>query len=67
MAISAKLAHEIKNSLAIILQGVECLRNNAVSADESMKTVVKYIEEAALKIDKAIKGGEIDKEKDPDH
>jgi len=50
------LAHEIRNPLAIIIQGLECLKEGAGPADGSAKTIIKYIEDAAGRIDRITKG-----------
>ena len=49
-------AHEIKNPLAIILQGVEHLKQSIRSDDKTIYLTLNYIEDAAKRIDSVISG-----------
>ena len=49
------VAHEVKNPLAIILTGTELLQLELANADETVRMVVKKIEEATLRADDVLK------------
>lgn len=53
-SVAAGVAHEVKNPLAIIVQGVEYLQK-ALSGDERLADVAARIEKSALRADKIVK------------
>jgi len=53
--VAAGIAHEVKNPLAIIIQGVEYLRTSAAS-DALLADIVERIKKSALRADFIVKG-----------
>jgi len=53
--VAAGIAHEVKNPLAIIIQGVEYMRKSA-SADSILIDVIERINKSAFRADSIIKG-----------
>lgn len=53
--VAAGVAHEVKNPLAIIIQGVEYLKSS-VESDEMLHDVVERIKKSAFRADNIIKG-----------
>ena len=53
--VAAGIAHEVKNPLAIIIQGVEYMRKSA-SADSILVDVIERINKSAFRADSIIKG-----------
>jgi two-component system NtrC family sensor kinase len=53
--VAAGVAHEVKNPLAIIIQGVEYLKSS-VESDEVLHDVVERIKKSAFRADNIIKG-----------
>jgi signal transduction histidine kinase len=49
-------AHEVKNPLAVLTQGMEYLKNNVHSENENIPLTIKYMEEATLRADDVIRG-----------
>ena len=54
-SVAAGVAHEVKNPLAIIVQGIAFLKNS-VSSDARLLDVAGRIEKSALRADNIIKG-----------
>lgn len=54
--LSAGVAHEVKNPLAILLQGVEYLANKTGKQDPDVSLVVKEMEEAVHRANTVIRG-----------
>ncbi|MBI2089601.1 MAG: hypothetical protein HYT78_12830 [Deltaproteobacteria bacterium] len=54
--LSAGVAHEVKNPLAILLQGVEYLANKTGQQDPDVSLVVKEMEEAIRRANSVIRG-----------
>lgn len=54
--LASGVAHEVKNPLAIIIQGVEYLNRNAQSSDENVPMVLNYITDAVNRADRVIRG-----------
>jgi signal transduction histidine kinase len=50
------VAHEVKNPLAIILQGVEYLKEKLKSNDESIVLILRFMGDAIIRADKVIVG-----------
>ncbi|HDN85609.1 MAG: hypothetical protein DRP68_04240 [Candidatus Omnitrophota bacterium] len=55
-ALASGVAHEVKNPLAIILQGIEYLSKKIETDDENIKYTLKYMEEAVVRADTIVKG-----------
>ncbi|MFA4915549.1 MAG: ATP-binding protein [Syntrophales bacterium] len=53
--LAAGIAHEVKNPLAIIIQGVEYLKTS-VASDAGMVDIVEKINKSALRADSIVKG-----------
>jgi two-component system, NtrC family, sensor kinase len=53
--VAAGVAHEVKNPLAIIIQGVEYLKSS-VESDEMLRDVAERIKKSAFRADNIIKG-----------
>jgi two-component system, NtrC family, sensor kinase len=53
--VAAGVAHEVKNPLAIIIQGVEYVKSS-VESDEMLRDVAERIKKSALRADNIIKG-----------
>jgi len=53
--VAAGVAHEVKNPLAIIIQGVEYLKSS-VASDETLHDVIERIKKSAFRADNIIKG-----------
>jgi two-component system NtrC family sensor kinase len=53
--VAAGVAHEVKNPLAIIIQGVEYLKST-VESDETLHDVVERIKKSAFRADNIIRG-----------
>ena len=54
-AVAAGVAHEVKNPLAIIIQGMEFLKSSLYS-DERLLDVVRRIEKSVIRADNIVKG-----------
>lgn len=55
--LASGIAHEVKNPLAIIVQGVEYLsRNLPKESDENISSTLNYISEAIVRADNIVKG-----------
>ena len=54
--LASSVAHEVKNPLAIILQGIEYLSANVPADKENVSLVLKYIADAAKRADNIAKG-----------
>jgi PAS domain S-box-containing protein len=54
--LASGVAHEVKNPLAIIIQGVEFLKEKYRDMDENVQMTLKYIEDAVSRADKVIRG-----------
>lgn len=54
--LASGVAHEVKNPLAVIIQGVEYLRERARPKDKNIPLTLKYMEEAVYRADSVIKG-----------
>ncbi|MBF0595758.1 MAG: hypothetical protein HQL22_12440, partial [Candidatus Omnitrophica bacterium] len=54
--VAAGVAHEVKNPLAVILLGVNYLKNNVTSTDPSVKESLEDIESAVSRADLIIRG-----------
>ncbi len=54
--LASGVAHEVKNPLAIILQGVDYLSKNITSDDENLHSILTYMEEAVKRADGIIRG-----------
>jgi signal transduction histidine kinase len=55
--LASGVAHEVRNPLAIILQGAEFLKDTlAGSSNENVRMTLKYIEDAVRRADNVIKG-----------
>ena len=54
--LASGIAHEVKNPLAIIMQGIEFFKEKTPDADENITMTLKYIEDAVLRADKVIRG-----------
>ncbi|MCD6583952.1 MAG: response regulator [Candidatus Omnitrophica bacterium] len=50
------VAHEVKNPLAIILQGIEYLSKKIETDNENIKSTLKYMKEAVIRADTIVKG-----------
>jgi two-component system NtrC family sensor kinase len=53
--VAAGVAHEVKNPLAIIIQGVDYLKSS-VGSDETLQDVAERIKKSAFRADKIIRG-----------
>ena len=53
--LAAGVAHEVKNPIAIILQGIEYLQSVFKDADEDTKSVMQDLIDAVMRADKVIK------------
>jgi signal transduction histidine kinase len=54
--LSSGVAHEVKNPLAIIIQGIEYLKEKLRTKDEDVSLALKDVEEAAARADNVVKG-----------
>ena len=54
--LASGIAHEVKNPLAIIMQGIEFFKEKTPAVDEDITMTLKYIEDAVLRADKVIRG-----------
>lgn len=54
--LSSGIAHEVKNPLAIILQGIEYFARKIPSEQEDFSSTIKYMAEAVTRADNIIKG-----------
>jgi C4-dicarboxylate-specific signal transduction histidine kinase len=54
--LASGVAHEVKNPLAIILQGVEYLKDKLKTEDENITLVLKYIGDAIIRADNVVVG-----------
>lgn len=54
--LSSGIAHEVKNPLAIILQGMEYLARKIPSEQEDLSSTIKYMSEAVSRADNIVKG-----------
>jgi signal transduction histidine kinase len=54
--LASGVAHEVKNPLAIILQGLEYLKQNIHKDDKNAASILKYTEDAVYRADNIIKG-----------
>ncbi len=54
--LSSGVAHEVKNPLAIIIQGIEYLKEKLKTKDEDVSLALKDVEEAAGRADNVVKG-----------
>ena len=54
--LSSGVAHEVKNPLAIIIQGMEYLKEKLKTKDEDVSLTLKDIEEAVGKADNVVRG-----------
>jgi signal transduction histidine kinase len=53
--LSSGVAHEVKNPLAIIIQGIEYLKEKLKTKDESVSSALKDVEDAAGRADNVVK------------
>lgn len=53
--LASGVAHEVKNPLAIIMQGTEYLKNNIPRSDENISLAIKNIEDAISRADSVIR------------
>ncbi|NQU95164.1 MAG: hypothetical protein HQ549_02900 [Candidatus Omnitrophica bacterium] len=54
--LASGIAHEVKNPLATISQGLEYLSKNINSKDENVNSILNYMEDAVKKADGTIRG-----------
>jgi signal transduction histidine kinase len=54
--LSTGIAHEVKNPLAIILQGIEYFARKIPSEQEDLSSTIKYMAEAVTRADNIVKG-----------
>jgi signal transduction histidine kinase len=54
--LASGVAHEVKNPLAVIMQGVEYLKEKLKSQDPNVAAVLKYISDAVVRADKVVVG-----------
>jgi signal transduction histidine kinase len=54
--LASGIAHEVKNPLAIILQGLEYLARKLPSGQEDLSSTLKFMNEAVIRADNIVKG-----------
>lgn len=54
--LASGVAHEVKNPLAILLQGIEFLHRKVDTANENVRATLRYMGEAVVRADSIIKG-----------